>query len=680
MGRGFQSEDMAQHAPEVVVLSDATWRQRFAANPNIIGQAVTLGNEKYTVIGVANPGFRLDTKVDLWTPLRIVEGVDDQGPIYNFVARLNPGVAKNQAQDDMKRVLLELKSVYPNLWNSRESVRVLDYHDSLVGDMRPALEILMGAVGLLLLVVSANILSLLLTRAIARRREMSLRVALGASGWRVLQELLVENAILCIAGGCAGMLFAELAVPGLMHLSPIELPHFASLNLGGTGLLFAAVLAVTCAILLSLVPTLESRRTQLNQALGLNSTQVAGGRNLPQKFLVVGEVATSLVLLVAGALLLTSFWKLIHVSPGFDAENVLTFKTSFTDEQAATSAIYGQRLDDLATRLEALPGVGSAAAVLALPTQLVPDQPFDMPGRPAQSGSSGDGDYLPVTPHYFEAFGIPMIAGRAFAETDTPTSMPVVIISQQLARTYFKGQYPIGQHILIGKATGTKYDDRIREIIGIVGDTKQAGLSSPMPGVLYVPAGQIPDAMTQLGNRLLGMSWVVRTKNSGVSVADAARQIFVENAHSPLLSVETMQDVMRASVAQQRFSMFLPCTFGLIALVLAGTGLYGIMSYSVARRTKEIGIRMAVGAQRSEVSRMVLREAGLLIGVGILTGMAVSLVGARRLQSLLFGVGPRDPFTLAAMCGVLLLTGLFAAWWPARRAASVEPMQALRTE
>jgi predicted permease len=530
-------------------------------------------------------------------------------------------------------------------------------------------------------IVAANILSLLLTRSIARRREMALRASLGATGWRILRQLLVENALLCLLGGLLGAVFAEFTTPMLMHLSPLPLPQFASLHIGGSTLLFAAALMLACALLFSLVPAAESRRTQLNESLRVNSAQIAGGRNLAQKSLVIGEVAVSLVLLVASGLLLTSFWKLIHVSPGFDAANLLTFKTSFTEEQAATSAALGQRMDELATRLEAQPGVEAAAAVNSLPTQLTPDLPFDILGRKAgNSDASGNEKYMPVTAHYFDVLHIPVMAGRSFRLSDTHGAEPVVIINQQVANSYFKGQTPIGQHIRIGAAMGPGFEDSVREIVGVVGDTKSAGLDSPAPGILYLPAAQIPDSLTRMNNGLLGMSWVVRTRTAHVDVSAAARGIFMDNARTPLLSVESMQNVISASVAQQRFTMMLLGCFGLISLLMGGAGLYGVMSYTVARRTKEIGVRMAIGAQRADILRMVLREAGLLLGVGLGVGLAASLAGAQLLRSLLFGIAPRDPVMLAAMCGVLLLTGLFAAWWPASRAAATEPMQALRME
>ena len=681
MGHGFNPGDMVQNAPGVVVISNAVWRERFASDPNILGKAITLGNRRYSIIGVARPEFRLDARVDVWVPLPIVESPKDSGHEYNLVARLRPGISRTQAEADLKDGLLQLKNTYPDLWDQHESVRALDFHDSLVGDIRPALEILMGAVALVLVIVSANILSLLLTRSIARRREMSLRSALGASGWRILRQLLVENALLCLAGGVAGILLAQLGAPILMHLSPLELPAFSSMQMGTPALAFAAALTLGCALLFSLVPALESRRTQLSQSLRVNTTQIAGGRHLAQKALVVSEVAVSLVLMVAAALLLTSFWKLVHTAPGFDTRNVITFKNAFTDEQAASSASLSQRLDELTARLEAIPGVASAAAVSNLPTQLVADLSFDILGRGKdRKDAGGDEKYVAITAHYFDALRVPIVSGRSFTQSDSHASAPVVIVNQQFVRTYFKGENPIGQHIHIGAGMGPDFEDPVREIVGVSGDIKQTGLDQPTPGVMYLPAAQLPDKETRMFNGLLGMSWIVRTKSAQVDVATAARRIFMDNAHTPLLSVEPFDQVISASLAQQRFSMILLSAFGLISLVLGAAGLYGVLSFAVARQTKEIGVRMAVGAQRGDIIRMVLRDAGKLILLGLVVGVIGALAGAHLLQSLVFGIAPRDPLTMACMCGVLLLTGLFAAWWPARRAAATEPMQALRAE
>jgi len=681
LGRGFAAADMAPNAARVAVLSQATWRQQFGADPNVVGRAITLGNEEYTVVGVASRRFELERPIDVWMPLRISEAPGDQANDFNFVARLKPGVTMAQAEDDLKRVLLELKNTYPALWNLNESVRVIDFHNSLVGQIRPSLEILMGAVSLLLLMVTANILSLLLTRSIARHREVALRAALGASEWRIFQQLLTENLMLCTIGGVAAIFFADFAAPVLLHLSPIELPQFTNLDFGAAGFIFASLLVIGCALLFALVPMLEARRTAASDSLRSNPAQMAAARNPYQKALVVGEVALSLTLLAGAGLLLTSFWNLLHTSSGFDERNVLTFRTSFNTEQAGDSATLGRDLTVLIDQIQALPGVDSVAAAMVLPTQTGPDLPFDVIGRPAgEEGSAGDEKYVPITANYFAALRIPVLNGRSFSLSDEHNSTPVVIVNQEFAHKYFPTENPIGRTILIGAVMGPGFEDKPREIVGVVGNTKQVGLDKPDPGVMYVPADQAPNALTRLDVGRLGMSWIVRVKSPQLGLVDPLRQIFSHHGRIPLLSVESMQDLMGASVAQQRFSMLLLSIFGLISLALGAAGLYGVMSYNVARQTKEIGIRMALGAQRGNIARMVLREATVLVGCGLAVGITVAMAGAQLLRSLLFGVAPRDPITLISAVGVLLVTGLFAAWWPAQRAARVDPMVALRYE
>lgn len=681
LGRGFSREDMVPHSAGVAVLSDATWRHQFGADPGILGRGITLGNMKYTVVGVANPKFHLASKVDVWLPLQFAEDANDHDNMYNVVARLRPGVTAAMAQEDLRRVLREMRQIYPGLSGDDESVHVWDYHESLVGDVKPALKILMGAVGLLLVIVSANILSLLMTRSIARRREMSVRVALGATGARLMQQMLVENLLLCALGACTGALLAQFVVPILLHLSPIQLPDFAVLNIGAAGVCFAAVLAVGCALLFSMVPAFEAGRARLNESLRMNPTQVAVGKLPAQRVLVIGEVAMSLVLLVVAALLLSSFWKLVHISPGFDAQNVITFRTAFSDQETQESGQFGQLLDRLAARAEALPGVQSAGAAMNVPMQILPDLPFDIAGHPQPNGDPiGDKNYVPITAHYFDALKIPVLAGRAFTDADRKGSAPVLIVNHAFAQEFFPNEDPLGQHILIGRAMGPEFADQVREIVGVVGDTKQDGLDQPTPGMMFLPSGQVPDRITQKDNRVLGMSWLIRTKPGGSDVANELRTMFLEADQVPVSGMTTMQQVMSDSVAQQRFNMVLLSGFGVIALLLGAAGLYGVMSYTVARQTKEIGVRMALGAARSDIIRMVLSEAGWLVGNGIVIGAAASIAGGKLLAGILFGVRARDPLTLVGVCAVLMATGLASAWWPARRAASVEPMKALRIE
>ena len=680
LGRGFDARDMVANAPGTVVLSDALWRHHFGADPGILGKDVTLGNKSYTVIGVANPKFSLENRTEAWVPLPIMEHANDQNHMYVLVMRLKPGVTMAQANADLKQVLREYRRAYPNTWGKNVGITAEGLHAALTGKLRPALEMLMGAVLLVLLIVAANILGLLLTRAVARRHEMGVRTALGATGLRMLRQLLVENLMLCAAGGAAGAVAAWLLTPVLMRLSPLQLPVFASLGMGRPALLLAVVLTLVCALIFSLVPAMETRRSRLSDSLRLNATRVAAGRHVAQRVLVVGQVAVSLVLLVGAAMLLTTFWKLMHVAPGFRAENVLTFKTSLPSGQVGSGLPLAERVGELAARVEALPGVESAASVLALPTQLTPNLQAKKIGAASNQSQSMFPDYLPVTRHYFKALRIPLIAGRAFRGSDSAGAMPVVIVNQNLARTYYKGENPIGRHILIGAGLGPAFMDHEREIVGVVGDVKQAGMDRPAPAITYLPAAQEPTTIMQMQTSLLGESWVVRMKRAHVNVLPEIRQIFMKDAHAPLLNVESMDAVMRASVASQRFSMILLCLFGLIALVMSGAGLYGVMSYNVARRRKEIGVRMALGARREDVARSVLKDAGWLVGIGLVIGIVTSLAAGKLISSLLFGVKPQAPLALVVAAVVMLLTGLFAAWWPALRAAGVEPMEALRNE
>lgn len=680
MGRGFGKSDMAPNAPGVAVLSDALWRERFGADPQILGRSIVLSSKSYTIVGVADPKFRLEARVDVWVPLQIAEDAGDRSNQYNIVCRLPAHVTYAQASSDIKRGLLLLKETYPAIWNQDESIHLISFHDSVVGDVRPALAILMGAVGLVLLIVAANILSLLLTRAIARRREMSVRVALGASWWHILQLQLIENAVLATAGGLGGVLLAKLITPALLRLSPLALPDFSALDFGLPVVLFALALMFSCTLLFSIVPAIETVRTRLNEQLRVNTTQIASGRNLTQEALVVSEVAISLVLLVGAVLLLTSFWKLSHTPRGFATDDVLTFKTSFANDQVTHSDQLAQRVDGILSRIQALPGVESAATASDLPTQLVADLPFDIVERADRKDAKGDEKYIPISSQYFQTLGIPIHTGRGFSAGDSHGAPPVIVINEQFVRTYFKDQNPIGQHIRIGAMLGSGFEDPAREIVGVVGDVKQRGLDSPAPAVMYLPAAQIPDRVTQMSNGLLGTSWMVRMKHPGLNLVEQIHRVLIEGADAPLLNVEPLSEVVNASLAQQHFNMILLSGFGLISLILGAAGLYGVMSYSVARQTKEIGVRIALGANPNTVLFMILRNAGRLTVIGVAVGVSLSLLGAELMRSLVYGIAPRSPVPLLVASGLLMLTGIVSAWLPARRASTIEPTLALRSE
>lgn len=681
MGRDFNSADNGPQAAPVAIISYALWQQHYAGDPSIIGRNVTLGAGSYTVIGVANRHFALEEKTDVWVPLSLEENPHDHTNVYNMVGRMKPGITLAAANADLTRTLAAFARQYPSLLSDNEGVRAVDLRTSLTGDVRPALQILMAAVGLILLIVCANVLSLLLARTIARRREMSMRSALGASGWHILRQLLAENLILCLLGGVAALGIAYICTPLLLRLSPLRLPEFALLEIDLPVALFVIAGVFVCAAIFSIVPALEVRNIRLNDALRSNSNQSIGTRNLPQRLLIVGEVAVSLVLLIGAGLLLGSFWRLVHVQPGFDSRNVVTFQTTFDAQDASGSGPLALKQQALLAEIKALPGVLSAATSLGLPTRLNPDLPFEIVGRPVNpSGADGDSKFRPVSGDYFAAFKIPVVMGRAFDTSDTDSSQPTIIINREAARQFFAGKNPIGEHILIGRAMGPEFTDQPREIVGVVGDTKEDGLDADSPAMLYLPAAQLGDRLTVMGNTLMGTTWMVRTQGSPNDLIEPLRALFQRTAHLPLMKLSTMQAVMDESVARQRFSMILLCIFGGMALLLGAAGLYGVMSYMVAQQTRSIGLRMAVGARRSDVLTMVLRQAATLVGAGMLLGLVLSLGAVSLLRSMLFAVDPRDPLTIAIMCCILALTALFAAALPAQRAARIEPMTALRQD
>ena len=682
LGRDFSDEDTRPNAARTAILSYAAWRNHFAANPAILGQSVKLGGENYTVIGVADPHFSLEDKIDVWLPIQAQEDATDRANLYKVIARLKPGVSLSAANTDLHRIYGDFRRTYPDLGDTDESFGGRDLHTAFVGDIKPALFILMGAVFMLLLIVCANVLCLLLARSIARKTELAIRSALGATPLRMVRMLLTENLLLCIVGGAAAVAVAFAALPMLLHISPVELPQFSQSALNTPIILFVAVTGLICSALFSLLPALQSRTSNLDEALrGASGSRSVSTRNRPQQVLVIGEVAISLLLLVGAGLLFTSFWRLIHVPPGFDTKNVLTFDMTFSKGDGSTTQRLWSQEERLLNDIESLPGVLAAGTAPSLPTQLHPDLPFEIIGRPRDAkGSGGEADINNISPHYLQALSIPILRGRGFDSRDTHSSTPVVLISNALAKKYFPTQNPIGEHILIGRIMGPVFADSPREIIGVVADTKEEALDRMPPVLVYEPVTQVPDVLTQLANEKLGISWAVHTAAPDPSLAENIRKIFERDVQLPLLHVRPMDAVVAKSVAAQRFSAVLLGLFGAIALLLGAAGLYAVMSHSVLRQTREIGVRMAIGAGRTDVLQMVLRQAGWLLIIGVGTGLVLSLVLTRLMRSMLYEVAPYDPLTIISVSVILIFTGFIAAYLPARRASRVDPMQALRAE
>jgi putative ABC transport system permease protein len=685
LGHGFlPGEDSpgALNGTNPVILSYGLWQQRFSSDPQVLGRVIRLNDKPYTVVGVMPANFQFpiqSDRVDIWTTMApdLVPGVDgksmasQRGAHYlDVVARLRPGVTVGKAQAEMSTIVHQLNRQYPE--NKPRNVMVMPELKQLVGDAGTALMVLLSAVGCVLLIACGNVANLLLARASTRQKEMAIRTALGATRGRVIRQVLVESVLLALGGGAAGTLMAVWGIEFLKSLIPQQVPRIGQIGLDARVFAFTAALSLVTGILFGVFPALKSSRTWLANSLkeGGRSSE-AGDRRTPARgVLVVGEVAVALCLLVGAGLLIQSFVRLENVDPGFNPHHVLTFNLVLPDRYSQAQQI--DLFERAVTGIRTLPGVRAASAVVPLP--LSADNvstAFDIEGQSSVRGHEPDTNYSFVEPDFFKTMGIALLKGRDFTWDDTLKTPPVVIINDALAKQFFPGQDPIGKRLNAHIGNGYSKPP-MREVVGVVRDVKNHGLSgSPGPQV-YVPLAQSPlDVMT----------FVVRTAVDPISLAAAARgQVKLLDKDLPLFGVETLDDYVGQSLAPPRFVALLVGIFGGIALLLAMVGIYGVVSYSAAQRTHEIGIRMALGAEKRDVLRMVLGQGIKLALIGVAIGIAGALALTRFLASILYGVKPGDPLTFAAVSLILIAVALLACYVPARRASKVDPMVALRCE
>ncbi len=681
LGRDFTGEEERPGGPDVVVLSNGLWKQRFGGDASIIGKPVSLSGKSYTVIGVMPAGFESNPAAQTWFPLRPVLNPQEQSNLFLVLGRLKSGIRPERAQTDMARVGEAFRQQYPDLMDKTESVAAVNYQQSLTGDTRPALLVLMGAVGLVLLIACANVANLLLARAIGRNKEIAIRTAVGADRSRLVRQLLTESTMLALAGGGLGLLVAEVGLRNLLTLVPENLPQIAQAGIDKPALIFTVLVALATGILFGLAPAFQTSRINLNDSLREGGGRTTGGarHGRLRSLLVVAEIALSLVLLAGAALLIETFINLRDVSPGFDPQNVLTMKLSLTDSKYNTTAAVTQFFRQVLDRTEATPGIQKAAFVTSLPMEIGPDLPFKIAGR--KDNSTGDAEWRTITPHYFSAMKISMLDGRAFRDSDSAHSAGVVIINKTLAHDFFPGQNPIGQHLTIGGGMGPEFADESREIVGVVGDTKEQGLDNPARATVFIPWSQEPDAFTRFGNQLLPACLVARTRVSPMSLsAGVAKQVLEADSTQPVFQIQSLASIVGDSIARQHFDMILLGIFAVMALLLASIGIYGVISYSVTQRTHEIGIRLALGAQRGDVLALIVGQGLKLTLAGVAIGVVAALLAMRLLHSLLFGVKPSDPVTLVIVATLLTGSALLASYLPARRATKVDPMVALRNE
>jgi putative ABC transport system permease protein len=674
LGRSFNSEEERPGGDRVVIVSDGLWKRRFGGDPGLLGKELKLGGEPYTVIGIMRPGFN----GDIWMPLRLVANDQDQANPLVVIGRRKPGVIHQQAQADMDAVARAFRLQYPRLMNDGEGVRVFDYHDFMVQDVRTSLLILLGAVGFVLLIACANVAGLLLARAAARQREVAIRSALGAGRFRLVRQALTESTLLAVIGGILGLLVARWSLNALLALDPGNIPRLSEVEMDGGALVFTLAVSLSTGILFGLAPAFQLARVNLSSVLNESSGRASSGirRSRLRSMFVVMEVGLSSMLLVGAALLIQTFANLRGVNPGFDPHNVLSLKVSLPETDYKNTAQVSDFFNRALERIESVPGVQAAAAVTRVPlgsNGFVLS--FSVEGMQYVQFAYWD----MISPNYFRALNIPLRRGRYFTDSDSRSSPAIAIINETLARQYFPNKDPIGQLLTVGKIEGPDFAEPPRQIVGVVGDVRMGNLKSDAPAAVYVPDTQVPDGAMRLFNRILPIHFVIRTSADPLTLAAAVQQeILAVDHRRAVFGVRPLEQVTADSISSQRFQMLLLGIFAAVALILAAIGLYGVMSYSVSQRTGEIGLRMALGAQPRDVLKLIVGQGLILTVIGLALGLAGALALTRLMAGLLFGVSATDPATFAAIALLLTSVALAASYIPARRAMKIDPLTALR--
>jgi len=681
-GRLFMAADeQAGHAP-VIVISHRLWQSRFGGAADLVGRGVTLDGKSYTVAGIAPEGFQYPKETEAWLPpLRLAPEWNERMDVtqtrgFGFlsaVAKLKPGVSLATAAADMETITARLRQQYPDT-NNRRFNRVVSSHKHLVGETGTMLWLLFGAVSFVLLIACANVANLLLVRAAARQKEMAIRAALGASRWRVLRQLLTESTLLALAGGGLGFLLAVWGVELMAKLLPRDFPRLGEIGLDWRVLGFTLVASVLTGMLFGLAPALQSAMPAVHETLKEGARGAAGSwrQHRLRHLLIVAEVALSLVLLIGAGLLLRSFQRLQAVNAGFTPQQVLTAKLSPSGASYRNDAAYINYYRRVIERVSLIQGVEAAGVINTLPLSKGPTAGYRIEGRPLLTPDKWLGaNYRAVSPDYFRALNIPIVQGRAFTERDGEAAPLVMIVNQALARRDFPGECPVGKRINLGN-TDRNGQPVWFEIVGVAANVRSLELSEePLPEFY----------LSDLQDTFAEMSLVIRATVEPASLSAAVRQAAAEvDKTQPVSNVETMERIVSESVTQPRFNLFLLGLFGGLALLLSAAGIYGVTAYSVAQRTHELGIRMALGARTHDVLTLILGQGVRLISAGIGVGLATALALTRLMKSLLFGVGAIDPLTFITVALLLTVVALLAALVPARRATKVDPMVALRVD
>jgi predicted permease len=692
-GRTFTAEEDSPKAGRVAVISDGLWKRHFGGDPQIIGKNISLSGEPYEVIGIIGASFdseKFDPVPDVWIPFQIDPNSTDQAHYFVASGRLKPGVTLSRANEQLQLAADEFRRKFPGsaALGPKDGFSVKLLQEATVDNVRSSLHILLGAVSFVLLIACANVANLLLVRATARTREIAIRSAVGAGRGRIIRQLLTESVVLSITGGALGLILGMVGIRALLIVNPGNIPRIGDrgslVALDWRVVVFTILVSVITGILFGLIPALRISRIDLSTTLKESSGRSGTGfrQNRARALLVVSEMALALILLVGSALLIRTFIALRSVNPGFDPHNVLTMRMSLTGPRFEKAVGVDQLIRDGVQRVSALPGVLVASAACCVPLEGGYGLPFIIVGRPLDGPSHGGGSWLTVSPGYFSAFKIPMLRGREFTDQDDAGGPAVAIINDEMARKFWPNGDPLNDRILIGKGVGPEFEaDPPRQIIGVSGSVRYGGLDRDPGPTMYIPEAQILDGVNALNVRISPLAWVIRTRVEPYSLSTKIQEELRQASGGlPVATIRSMDEVVVRSTARQDFNMLLMSVFAGSALLLAAIGIYGLIAYSVQRRTQEIGIRMALGAESSNVRNMIVFQGMRLVLTGIAIGVAAAFGFARLIASFLFGVKAWDPVVFVTVPILLSAIALAAIWLPALRASRIEAIDALRYE